>query len=88
LDGIKSGVNYDDTWAKSLGQIHMITPNIAEGIAAVYPTIRSLYEGHRRCESVYEAMNMLENIRVPVISSNFLFAQWMSAEGEEIKSDA
>ncbi|KAF9124098.1 hypothetical protein BGW39_008441 [Mortierella sp. 14UC] len=65
LDGIKSGVNYDDTWAKSLEQIHMLTPNIAEGIVSVYPTIRSLYEGYRRCRSVYEAMNMLENVHVP-----------------------
>ncbi|KAF9911798.1 hypothetical protein EC991_002100 [Linnemannia zychae] len=76
VDGIKSGVGYDDTWAKSLEQIHMLTPNIAEGIVAVYPTVRSLYEGYRRCRSVYEAMYMLENVEL--LGSNRIIGKTMS----------
>ncbi|KAG0273318.1 hypothetical protein BGZ95_010865 [Linnemannia exigua] len=44
--------------------IHMVTPNMAEGIAAEYPTIRALYEGYRRCSNVYDAQGMLEGVRV------------------------
>ncbi|KAG0288267.1 putative monocarboxylate transporter mch1 [Linnemannia gamsii] len=64
LDGIKCGTGYQDTWITSLQQIHMITPQVARSIASEYPTIRSLYEGYKRCASVYDAWSMLEGIRV------------------------
>ncbi|KAK3841855.1 MAG: hypothetical protein J3R72DRAFT_149551 [Linnemannia gamsii] len=64
VDGIRSGVDIKDTWIKSLQQIHMVTPNMAEGIADEYPTIRALYEGYRRCSNVYAAQGMLEGVQV------------------------
>ncbi|KAF9093736.1 Mitochondrial ATPase complex subunit atp10 [Mortierella sp. AD031] len=64
VDGIKCGQDYTDSWIKALQQVHMVTFNIAKSIAAEYPTIRSLYEGYRRCASVYDAMAMLEGIEV------------------------
>lgn len=64
LDGIKSGMGYKETWELSLQQIHMITPRVARSIAAVYPTIRSLYDGYRRCATVRDAQSMLEGISV------------------------
>ncbi|KAF9548733.1 hypothetical protein EC957_005666 [Mortierella hygrophila] len=69
LDGIKSGTGYKDTWEVSLQQIHMITPRVARSIAATYPTIRSLYDGYRRCATVRDAHSMLEGIPVEDRSS-------------------
>ncbi|KAH7033775.1 hypothetical protein BKA57DRAFT_476834 [Linnemannia elongata] len=64
LDGIKSGTNYKDTWELSLQQIYMITPRVARSIASVYPTIKSLYDGYRRCATVSDAQSMLEGVPV------------------------
>lgn len=69
LDGIKSGTNYKDTWELSLQQIYMITPRVARSIASVYPTIKSLYDGYRRCATVSDAQSLLEGIPV----SRFFF---------------
>lgn len=71
LDGIKSGMGYKETWELSLQQIHMITPRVARSIAAVYPTIRSLYDGYRRCATVRDAQSMLEGISVSRIFSMY-----------------
>lgn len=73
LDGIKCGTGYKDTWITSLQQIHMITPQVARSIAEEYPTIRSLYEGYKKCASVYDAWSMLEGIRVSFLESLFFF---------------
>ncbi|KAI1310787.1 putative monocarboxylate transporter mch1 [Mortierella claussenii] len=64
VEGIKSGQNPSDTWVKSLQEIHMVTLTVAKSIAVEYPTLRSLYEGYRRCESVYQAQLMLEDIQI------------------------
>ncbi|KAF9153982.1 Mitochondrial ATPase complex subunit atp10 [Linnemannia schmuckeri] len=76
VDGIKSGVGYKDTWELSLEQIHMVTPQAARSIVAVYPTIRSLYEGYRRCASVYDAWSMLEGI--PVLNRTSVIGKTIS----------
>ncbi|KAF9311835.1 hypothetical protein BGZ91_006701, partial [Linnemannia elongata] len=59
-----NGTNYKDTWELSLQQIYMITPRVARSIASVYPTIKSLYDGYRRCATVSDAQSMLEGIPV------------------------
>ncbi|KAG9064818.1 hypothetical protein KI688_003078 [Linnemannia hyalina] len=64
-----NGTGYKETWEVSLQQIHMITPRVARSIAATYPTIRSLYDGYRRCATVRDAHSMLEGIPVEERSS-------------------
>ncbi|KAF9181252.1 hypothetical protein BGZ50_005620 [Haplosporangium sp. Z 11] len=76
IEGIKSGTDANDTWIKSLQEIHMVTPNIARSIANEYPTIRSLYEGYRACTSVYEAQTMLEGI--PIVNRNAVLGKVIS----------
>ncbi|KAF8940655.1 hypothetical protein BGZ58_005391 [Dissophora ornata] len=64
VDGIKSGKNPQDTWVKSLQEIHMVTNLTAKSIVQEYPSLKSLYEGYRQSANVYEAQMMLENIPV------------------------
>ncbi|GJJ76046.1 survival of motor neuron-related-splicing factor 30 [Entomortierella parvispora] len=62
VEGIKSGTDPSDTWHKSLQEIRMVTAAVAKSIVEEYPTIKSLYEGYRKCTTRQEAEQMLERI--------------------------
>ncbi|KAF8928400.1 hypothetical protein BGZ52_003370 [Haplosporangium bisporale] len=64
VEGVKSGTDSEDIWIKTLQQIHMVTLPAAKAIASEYPSIRSLYEGYRRCRSVAEAQKMLAGLEI------------------------
>ena len=68
VDGVKSGKDPQDTWIKSLQEIHMVTNLTAKSIAQEYPSVKSLYEGYRQSTNVYEAQTMLENVPVRIHS--------------------
>ncbi|KAG0044786.1 putative monocarboxylate transporter mch1 [Gryganskiella cystojenkinii] len=84
VEGIKSGSDPADTWIKSLQMIHMVTLNMAKAIAEKYPTIKSLYEGYRQCNTLTQAHNMLAEIqasrRVGPTVSRRIFDVFMSED--------
>ncbi|KAG0095201.1 hypothetical protein BGZ93_006184 [Podila epicladia] len=65
VEGVKSGNDFEDIWIKCLQQIHMVTLPVAKAIATEFPTIRSLYEEYRQCNSVAEAQSLLKDIQLP-----------------------
>ena len=51
--------DHEDTYLKMISSIRGITPAQAKGIASRFPTLRSLYEGYRRCATEKEKKEML-----------------------------
>lgn len=51
--------DHEDTYMKIISSIKGITSANAKGIAARFPTLRSLYEGYRRCRGEKEKREML-----------------------------
>lgn len=44
---IKPGIDAADTFVKMLGEIHRVTPNMAQGIAGEYPTPQLLLKAFK-----------------------------------------
>ncbi|RUS21004.1 ERCC4 domain-containing protein [Endogone sp. FLAS-F59071] len=65
VDGqVRSGVDTADTWSRMLQEIQLVTPVVARAIMNEYPTVRSLYEAYKQCQTAPEAEMLLADIEV------------------------
>ena len=51
--------DHEDTYLKMIASIKGITPANAKGIAALFPSLQSLYEGYRNCVGEKQKKEML-----------------------------